>query len=133
MAAQKQPGVLLSWVCVCLCLPDFSSTRSYWGGEVRLGGGIGKLQGGREREESGVREGAWELRNDNNKVFIWQPDSEDFMRARCPRRGWRLITFPSAVALSGGRLFDPCLENKPNEQRKGHEKQALCSSSESSG
>lgn len=36
---------------------DFSSTRSYWGGEVRLGGGRGRLQGGRggreERREGG--------------------------------------------------------------------------------
>lgn len=32
-------GSGLPVVCACLCLPDSSSTRSYWGREVRLGEG----------------------------------------------------------------------------------------------
>lgn len=81
VAAESQLEVLISQWCLPACvrltllLPDPSGVGRLGLGEGRAdcreGGKEERGEGGRRRE--GGREGAWERRNDNNKVFIWQP------------------------------------------------------------
>lgn len=107
MAAESQLEDLVSQlVRVCVCLPDFSSTRSYWGGEVSSGR-EGQIRGGGQGGggSRGDREGAWERRDDNNTVFIWQPKLHRPHPHPMPANGSLLIMFPAAAAaLEGDRL-----------------------------
>ena len=109
-------GSGLPVVCACLCLPDSSSTRSYWGREVRLGEGQadcksggeeeGREEGRREEGRREEREGAWERRNDNNKVFIWQPKSQRLHPHPMPTNGpvFNNISFCCCCFWEGGCL-----------------------------
>ena len=105
-------------VCACLCLPDSSSTRSYWGREVRLGEGqadckSGGEEGGREEGRKGGREGGGKKGGGKRgrelgrggmttiKSLFGSQNPKDSIHTPCPLTDPFLITFPSAAAASG--------------------------------